>query len=186
MRTAQRKFAIVLAVCSKILFLPVVHHCYALDMALHNHVISKSQWKNYFSDSSRPYHQCNLFRRSAPLTFFRPLRQRKKLQVLAFNLQSANDEYDDTEWKNNVSEYLILPTHKPSASNNTNPYHLHRRQFLFSSLMLLTSTTTTLFLPPSASARGLVHFPCVRPLANSYHFMRVGVTLLEEQGTKSE
>jgi hypothetical protein len=50
-------------------------------------------------------------------------------------------------------------------------------------LVGLTATTTTLLPPAVAWARGLVQFPCVTPLANSYHFLREGTTLLEEEGT---
>jgi hypothetical protein len=52
-----------------------------------------------------------------------------------------------------------------------------RRNFLFqtSTLFIVTST------PRAAQASGLVKFPCTKPLGNTYHFMRVGETLLEEQ-----
>jgi hypothetical protein len=33
-----------------------------------------------------------------------------------------------------------------------------------------------------AHARGLVQFPCNNGLSNSYHFLRVGTTMLEEEG----
>jgi hypothetical protein len=42
---------------------------------------------------------------------------------------------------------------------------------------------STAMVLPAAWARGLVQFPCVTPLANSYHFLRAGTTLLEEEGT---
>jgi hypothetical protein len=40
------------------------------------------------------------------------------------------------------------------------------------------------FLPSvqSAQARGLVQFPCPKGLANSYHFLRVGTSLFEQEG----
>lgn len=36
--------------------------------------------------------------------------------------------------------------------------------------------------PGEGKARGLVEFPCTRPLSNSYHLMRSGTSLLEEEG----
>jgi hypothetical protein len=60
----------------------------------------------------------------------------------------------------------------PNCLNN-------RRHFLWTTLctpILLTLDSKM------ASARGLVYFPCRTPLANSYHLMRVGITLLEEEG----
>ncbi|CAB9524678.1 Pfam:PGAM [Seminavis robusta] len=55
---------------------------------------------------------------------------------------------------------------------------LERRQLLQSAVLL----SSCLFRPRSANARGLVQFPVdsSAPLANTYHFMRVGDTLLEK------
>jgi hypothetical protein len=57
-----------------------------------------------------------------------------------------------------------------------------RRNLLASTLtpplfLLLLGTTSP------AQARGLVQFPCTAPLANTYHLLRVGTSLLEEEGT---
>lgn len=52
-------------------------------------------------------------------------------------------------------------------------------------LTLWTVAAAPLFLttkPSSASARGLVQFPCKKPLGNTYHLLRAGTSLLEEQG----
>lgn len=64
---------------------------------------------------------------------------------------------------------------------------LRRRDFLqhFTSLStyigasLITQSITA--IPPSAHAMGLMQFPCLEPLHNSYHFLRSGTSLLEEQ-----
>ena len=53
-------------------------------------------------------------------------------------------------------------------------------------LLLSPPTTLALLLPlllpaPPSEARGLVQFPCPK-LSNTYHFLRVGTTLLEEEG----
>ena len=53
-------------------------------------------------------------------------------------------------------------------------------------LLLSPPTTLALLLPlllpaQPSEARGLVQFPCPK-LSNTYHFLRVGTTLLEEEG----
>jgi hypothetical protein len=103
-------------------------------------------------------------------------------------LNSFHDEDDDINMvqdnRNNshclkVSEQSRLQVTDQRCNNND------RRQFLWSALV--TTPIATLLAatarPLPASARGLVHFPCTTPLANSYHLMRVGTTLLEEDGT---
>lgn len=115
---------------------------------------------------------------------FRSLQRRLRLQILPV-LYSANNEgsIGNTKIKHRVT---TDPTSQnPSTKNDDSPNDWCRRQLLLSSAVMLTSTIT-LSLSQAASARGLVHFPCVRSLANTYHFMRVGVTLLEEQGTKQK
>jgi hypothetical protein len=54
-----------------------------------------------------------------------------------------------------------------------------RRKFLF-----LTNSFILGFVASvkQVEARGLVQFPCPNGLANSYHFLRVGISLLEEEG----
>ena len=53
---------------------------------------------------------------------------------------------------------------------------LERRHFLGS---ILAGTSFLLPPPPAAQARGLVQFPCTR-LENTYHFIRAGESLMEE------
>ena len=50
----------------------------------------------------------------------------------------------------------------------------------FGGALLGQVLTTTALLPQQAQARGLVQFPCPH-LSNTYHFLRVGQTLLEAQ-----
>lgn len=61
-----------------------------------------------------------------------------------------------------------------------------RRRFLSLSAASLALILLMQGGPKAASARGLVQFPCARPLANSYHLMRAGTTLLEEEGMDTE
>lgn len=61
----------------------------------------------------------------------------------------------------------------------------HRRRQLFSSAF--SSAAAAMLICPyghASHARGWVQFPCVTPLANSYHLLRAGTTLLEEEGTR--
>lgn len=58
-----------------------------------------------------------------------------------------------------------------------------RRLLLLKPLRAVTTLLPLLLLrPASTSARGLVQFPCKTPLANNYHLMRAGTTMLEEEG----
>jgi len=56
-----------------------------------------------------------------------------------------------------------------------------RRQFLWGSVALISSPVWR--SPPKAKARGLVQFPVDDPrdMLNTYHFLRVGETLLEAE-----
>jgi hypothetical protein len=92
------------------------------------------------------------------------------------NPQSRHCSWSQTRlWK-------ALPQPNEDASSNDASVvpQVPRREFLFSTLIapIVASART-------ASARGLVQFPCKTPLANSYHFLRVGTTLLEEEGMLS-
>jgi hypothetical protein len=60
---------------------------------------------------------------------------------------------------------------KPSSSPS-------RRSFLFET----TAITGWLVAPRPSWARGLVKFPCKTPLSNTYHLMRAGTSMLEEEG----
>lgn len=139
------------------------------------------RWRNDHSYSRRPYHCCNLCRHGNPNTFSSPLRRRNSLQLGLFSFGNNND----IERRNNDTSHMATadtPQH-PITTNNAPTHCLNRRNLLLSSILMITSTST-LSLPKPAMARGLVHFPCVRSLANSYHFLRVGATLLEEDGKK--
>ena len=74
--------------------------------------------------------------------------------------------------------YATLQSNADDMPDN-NSNHRNRRDFLVS-LTTLLSTLGSHSAP--ASARGLVQFPCPDGLANTYHFLRVGTTLLEEEG----
>jgi hypothetical protein len=57
-----------------------------------------------------------------------------------------------------------------------------QRRRLVSSVLL---TGLAMASPDTATARGLIQFPCTTPLANVYHFLRSGTSLLEEEGMLS-
>lgn len=58
----------------------------------------------------------------------------------------------------------------------------NRRSFLKSTVQTLAAIGTQTDI---ASARGLARFPCKEPLLNTYHFMRAGKSLLEEENVWS-
>ena len=59
--------------------------------------------------------------------------------------------------------------------------HSRRRSFLGMAAPWLAQLSTLAADPPPATARGLVMFPCTTPLLNTYHLMRTGTSLLEEE-----
>jgi len=54
-----------------------------------------------------------------------------------------------------------------------------RTMMLWPAATLLTASLSPI---KSAEARGLVKFPCITPLANKYHLMRAGSSILQEEG----
>lgn len=52
-----------------------------------------------------------------------------------------------------------------------------RRNFLVEASVISWSVA-----PGQSWGRGLVKFPCTRPLSNAYHLMRAGTSMLEEEG----
>jgi hypothetical protein len=66
------------------------------------------------------------------------------------------------------SSVAIQPSIKPT-----------RRTFLFEASSAISSW---LVAPTQCWGRGLVKFPCTHPLANSYHLMRAGTSMLEAEG----
>lgn len=75
----------------------------------------------------------------------------------------------------------------PLPKKNNGEKEVSRRHFFLAGPVALASSSSffsLLFVQPSRShARGLVRFPIDDPkqLLNTYHFMRVGETLLEEE-----
>jgi broad specificity phosphatase PhoE len=57
---------------------------------------------------------------------------------------------------------------------------LDRRSFCVQGTVPFALALAGSIQPGAAQARGLVQFPLSKPLSNTYHFMRVGTTLLEE------
>ena len=77
----------------------------------------------------------------------------------AANASSKNDEEDNRSKTDN-------------ASNS-----LSRTEFIQS----LGVISTSLGINPSPASAGLIQFPCNKPLANTYHLMRAGQSLLEAE-----
>ena len=65
---------------------------------------------------------------------------------------------------------MILQGHRSPSS-------LGRRNFLSNAALAFGLLGSTM----DAQARGLVMFPCEKPLGNTYHFLRAGVSLIEEE-----
>ena len=68
-------------------------------------------------------------------------------------------------------------------AEDTDGNMMHRRSFFHEvSRYSVASSLASAILPfcAPANARGLVQFPCKSPLFNTYHMMRAGTTLLEE------
>jgi hypothetical protein len=97
-----------------------------------------------------------------------PLIQRRRITLLFDTVQQSN-------WKPDNSN-VVTDTAGPNAN--------HRRQFLWSTIVAPVTSTMVVGCssPYVAAARGLVQFPCKVPLANTYNLMRVGISLLEEEG----
>ena len=175
----KRSVLAVAAVCATFLLF-VLRNVDAWDIGRHSDCKSSiSQWRNDIAYKRRLCHRCNLFRHVNPSKFSRPLRRRNSLQLGLSSFRNNNDIVLTTG-------YLAAEDTPqcPRTTNKAPPVHqFHRRHLLLSSILMLTSSSTLLF-PKAVMARGLVHFPCVKYLANSYHFLRVGVTLLEEEGKK--
>jgi hypothetical protein len=85
------------------------------------------------------------------------------------------------QWSRRLEPTMSKPP--PVAHSRRDVMQQIWRGSVIASAAFLVGSTTTTLSPPAAWARGLVQFPCVIPLANSYHFLRAGTTLLEEEGT---
>jgi hypothetical protein len=105
--------------------------------------------------------------------FYMSLRQTYKTHRLNSSLRDDRNNDEDNA------------TSMPFDKHTKQQQHtsIHRRQFLLYSTSVYTSIIVQTSNIKAAHARGLVHFPCVTPLANTYNLMRVGCTLLEEDGT---
>jgi hypothetical protein len=181
---ATRRSVLVVAICATflLLVLRIVNSWKIGHLGRQTYSNSMYHWRNDHAHARRPCQYRNFFRNINPYTFYSPLWRRNSLLSLRFSFGNKND----IERRNNDTCYQDredTPQH-PSTTDNAPPHHFHRRHLLLSSILMLTSTST-LSLPNAVMARGLVHFPCVKSLANSYHFLRVGVTLLEEEGKKN-
>ena len=160
----RRRSVMATTQCAIILFLYHLPIVYSWDV---NKATNRYHWKNDFSDWTHPGH-CRFYFRHGNSKVFSGLRRQRHALPLTLHSRANNKEDWDPEL------------------NNSSPHQFHRRHILLSSAIMLSATIATSTLSPrAASARGLVHFPCVVPLANVYHFMRVGTSLLEEQGTST-
>jgi broad specificity phosphatase PhoE len=74
-----------------------------------------------------------------------------------------------------------LLTHHPSNSKSTWDRRDILHHFSTSLSAIVASTVLAQIIAPAAHAMGLMKFPCLEPLHNSYHFLRAGISLLEEQ-----
>lgn len=74
--------------------------------------------------------------------------------------------------------FTTVSPRTPSRTSSTSGLQMsvERRHFLAG---ILAGTSFLLPPPPAANARGLVQFPCAE-LGNTYHFIRAGQSLMEE------
>uniref|UniRef100_A0A7S4I0E2 Uncharacterized protein n=1 Tax=Odontella aurita TaxID=265563 RepID=A0A7S4I0E2_9STRA len=79
-------------------------------------------------------------------------------------IENSNAEIPSSAWK-----------HVESERSSITRLAFLRSLSLFPSALTLTASSSV------ASARGLVKFPCVGGLGNTYHFMRAGESLLESE-----
>lgn len=183
MSVHQRRSILVATICGTflLLFLPIVDSWDIGHVGRQTYCSRIYHWRNDHTYSRLSCHCCNLFRRGNPNTLSTPLRRRKTLQLALFSFGNNMD----IERRSNDNSHLATADtpQDPSTTNNAPTNCFNRRHLLLSSMLMITSTST-LSLSKPAIARGLVHFPCVKSLANSYHFLRVGLTLLEEEGKK--
>lgn len=86
---------------------------------------------------------------------------------------SDDDENTDDE---NVQTLFRTTIHQQQQQHRQQQ---HRRSFLLQTFAITPMIMSG--MKEVVHARGLVQFPCTKPLLNVYHFMRSGTTLLEEE-----
>jgi hypothetical protein len=117
----------------------------------------------------------------------------KTKQQTTNNNKLLNQQYNDVQRillkqgaesrsSNDDDRRLVNDYNNDDDSNIVNSNNRRRLMSLPISLFGIQCINTNNNNP--AFARGLVEFPCKKGLANTYHFLRVGTTLLEEEGTK--
>jgi hypothetical protein len=79
----------------------------------------------------------------------------------------------------NAKSVYSLTENKNDPPHHDNNLNQRRRQLLSVPFIALLATISD--IKPS-HARGLVQFPCKNGLANTYNLLRVGQTILEEEG----
>jgi hypothetical protein len=99
--------------------------------------------------------------------------QSLEVRTVSLNLKLASQASSDNDQE---SESDI----SSSASSSSSSFSRSRRNLLLS-LPLMLSITAAAFGSPQPAHAQLVQFPCKEGLANTYHFMRAGESLLEEQ-----
>ena len=118
------------------------------------------------------------------------LQHANRLDSLSRCLAAKNDNDEcDCENQEYLQDIVDRSPRQPQLSETTSK-SLSRRNFLLSSAaqVSIAATSCSLLVRPAIShARGLVQFPCIdaetgaNTLMNTYHLMRAGTSLLEEQ-----
>jgi hypothetical protein len=80
------------------------------------------------------------------------------------------------------SQFRLCSHGTDNCSNEAASDDSNRRSFLKGTVQTLASLGIQV---DKAAARGLARFPCKEPLLNTYHFMRAGTSLLEEENVWS-
>lgn len=117
-----------------------------------------------------------------PLQAFSPMNSFSKNYCSQIKTSTAVRKGDGADSDLEHDTYNFDATSRQLIEKNTHLDQSRRRLFLKRSLHTLTLLG---FQGETASARGLARFPCKEPLLNTYHFMRAGASLLEEENVWS-
>lgn len=134
---------------------------------------------------------CHFFNRPNQLSDKDDLHTLSSVYLAARNMAITNDV--ESSFLNNRRRYQqrytsgskLFTTHiRATNINDIKPSCLdsRRRKLLHRTIEVITGCGVTFVSPKYVEARGLVQFPCPNGLANSYHFLRVGTSLFEEEG----
>jgi hypothetical protein len=117
------------------------------------------------------------------VSFFPIQLSREQLQPTQLSASDGEINYDPVTSDLRQAKRLYSCAANLNFDETSTPMdEFQRRSFLRRSLQTLTFLGVQ---ASTANARGLARFPCKEPLLNTYHFMRAGTSLLEEENVWS-